>query len=216
MGSLKIGHRLGIALMALTLATVAIIVVVNHNTQKNMIAVAEHRELRAYSRQLSASLDGEARRALSLADQVASLPDAQAAFAGKDRDRLAAMFGPGFADMKKNHGVRQFQFHLPPATSFLRVHKVEKFGDDLSGFRHTVVETNNNIKKVSGLEVGVAGLGMRGVTPVHHNGTHIGSVEFGLSFGQPFFDTFKTNTGTEVSLFVQREGKFSVFASRLF
>ena len=92
MGSLKIGHRLGLALMSLTLATVAIIVLVNFHTQKNIISVAEQRELRAYSRQLEASLDGEARRALSLADQVAGVPEAQAAFSVKDRKRLEALF----------------------------------------------------------------------------------------------------------------------------
>ena len=211
--SVKIGVRLGAALTFIALVTAGIIVLVNYTIQKEMMIEAEQRELRAYSHQLSASLEEEARRALSLADQVASIPDVQSAFAAQDRERLAEMFGPGFADMKKNHGVRQFQFHLPPATSFLRVHKLEKFGDDLSSFRHTVIETNDKKTKVSGLEVGVAGLGMRGVTPVYHEGGHIGSVEFGLSFGQPFFETFKSDTGAEVALLVQREGQFSVFAS---
>ena len=211
--SLKIGMRLGLAFALIAIATAGIIVTVNLNTQTDMVSGAEQRELRAYARQLTSSLDAEARRALSLADHVAGIPAAQAAFGAQDRETLAAMFGPGFADMKKQHGVRQFQFHLPPATSFLRVHKLKKFGDDLSSFRHTVVETNDKQKKVSGLEVGVAGLGMRGVTPVFHDGKHIGSVEFGLSFGQPFFDIFKQNTGAEVALLVQRKGEFSVFAS---
>jgi len=211
--SIKIGTRLGAALTFIAFMTASIIVFVNYTTQKNMMAGAQHRELRAYSHKLFASLEDEARRALSLADHVAGVPDVQSAFASQDRERLAEMFGPGFADMKKTHGVRQFQFHLPPAFSFLRVHKLAKFGDDLSGFRHTVVETNTQKQKVSGLEVGVAGLGMRGVTPVYHDGEHIGSVEFGLSFGQPFFETFKDETGAEVALLVQREGQFSVFAS---
>ena len=211
--STKIGTRLVASLVFTALATLGVIVFVNHGVQKDMVAEAEQRELHAFYRQLATSLEAEARRALSMADHVAGIPDAQAAFQARDRERLAALFGPGFPDLKKQHGVRQFQFHLPPATSFLRVHKLKKFGDDLSGFRHTVVETNSKRKKVSGLEVGVAGLGMRGVTPVFHEGVHIGSVEFGLSFGQPFFETFKENSGAEVALLVKRAGKFSIFAS---
>jgi len=211
--SLKIGTRLVAALVILALATVAVLVFVNNTIQRNMVSGAEQRELRAYYHQLTTSLDAESQRALSLADTIASIPEAQAAFAAQDRERLSALFVPGFEDLKKNHGVRQFQFHLPPAVSFFRVHKPEKYGDDLSGFRFTVIETNAMKKKVSGLEVGVAGLGMRGVTPVLYDGKHIGSVEFGLSFGQPFFDAFKENTGAEAALLVRRDGKFSVFAS---
>ena len=211
--SIKIGARITSALLFIALATTIIIVAVNQNIEQDIVSGAEERELKAYFQQLGASLDAESERALSLADIVAGMPDAQAAFAARDRDRLTAIFAASFPEMKKEHGVRQFQFHTPPATSFLRVHKLKKFGDDLSGFRHTVVETNKTKKKIIGLEVGVAGLGMRGVTPVFHNNTHVGSVEFGLSFGQPFFDSFKKDTNSESALLVKREDGFNVFAS---
>jgi len=107
----------------------------------------------------------------------------------RNRDELARITVPTFEVMKKEYNVRQF--HLPPATSFLRVHKPQKFGDDLSSFRKTVVETNAKREAISGIERGVAGLGVRGIVPVYHQQQHIGSVEFGLSFGQAFFDHIK-------------------------
>jgi methyl-accepting chemotaxis protein len=64
-------------------------------------------------------------------------------------------FGPVFAAIKSDYGVDQFQFHLPPATSYLRVHQPAKFGDDLSTFRKTVVVANQERKVVVGLEGGV-------------------------------------------------------------
>ena len=73
-----------------------------------------------------------------------------------------------------------------PATSFLRVHKPQKFGDDLSGFRKTVVATNTQKTTIMGLERGRAGIGVRGVVPIAHEGSHVGSIEFGLSFGKDF------------------------------
>ena len=87
-------------------------------------------------------------------------------------------------ELKKNFGIKQFQFHLPPATSFLRLHKPGKFGDDLSSFRKTVVEANSKQKIISGLEVGRGGLGMRLVYPLHFEGKHIGTMEFGTDFNE--------------------------------
>jgi len=54
-----------------------------------------------------------------------------------------------------------------------------------------VEEPNAQGHGTSGLERRVAGLGIRGISPVLHQGQHIGSVEFGLSFGKPFMDEFK-------------------------
>lgn len=96
-----------------------------------------------------------------------------------------------FKDLKENYGVKQFQYHTPQGISFLRLHKPEKFGDDLSSFRKTVVECNKSKKPVVGIEVGVAGLGLRVVYPVFLNGEHIGSVELGGSYIEVLNDISK-------------------------
>jgi methyl-accepting chemotaxis protein len=56
---------------------------------------------------------------------------------------------------------------------------LEKYGDDLSAFRNTVLYVNEKKTGVSGLEVGRGGVGLRGVVPVFSRGVHTGSVEFG-------------------------------------
>ena len=103
------------------------------------------------------------------------------AFAAGDRATLIARESSLFASMKEHYGIEQFQYHLPPATSFLRLHSPKTFGDDLSAFRATVVETNRSKKPVIGLEVGRGGPGTRVVYPVYFDGKHIGSVELGGS-----------------------------------
>ena len=135
--------------------------------------------------------------------------------ANSDRDTLDRMLVPSFKVMKKQYGARQFQFHTPPATSFFRVHKPVKFGDDLSSFRKTVVATNNKKQPVGGIEKGVAGLGVRGMVPMYHDGNHLGSVEFGMSFGQPFFDNFKQLYNVDLALHVVDGDSFKLFASTL-
>jgi methyl-accepting chemotaxis protein len=104
------------------------------------------------------------------------------AFENKDRELLKSILLPVYINkLKSEYGIAQFQFHLPPATSFLRLHKPAKFGDDLSSFRQTVLEVNRSRKPVVGIEVGRGGAGLRVVLPVEGENGYIGSVEFGGS-----------------------------------
>jgi methyl-accepting chemotaxis protein len=160
----------------------------------------------------------KSRQAVMLSTYVANDPEVQAAMAAGDRARLSDLTVPAFTRLKESYGVRQFQFHTPEAHSFFRVHKPGKFGDDLSSFRNTVVETNRTKKPVQGIELGVAGLGIRGVVPVSYEGRHLGSVEMGLSLGQFFLDKFKEDYGTDVgefdvSLYIESKGGIKALGS---
>ncbi len=106
--------------------------------------------------------------------------DVVKAFALRDREKVKTLTLDFYTKvLKPKYGIKQFQFHLPPAISFFRVHKPQKFGDDLSSFRKTVVTANREKNAVVGLEVGRAGPGLRIVYPVFSKGAPIGSVEFG-------------------------------------
>ena len=211
--SMKIGQRVGLGFAFVLLLTVSIITPAILMQMESTIENAELRELEEAHRNITAAIQEEGRRATALSAFIAEMPDVQQAFSQQNREELARITVPTFQTMKEQYGVRQFQFHKPPATSFLRVHKPEKFGDDLSSFRKTVVATNAKREPVSGIERGVAGLGVRGIVPVFHQQKHIGSVEFGLSFGQPFFDNIKENQGIEVGLHLKEGSGFKTFAS---
>lgn len=117
---------------------------------------------------------------LSMAlDALQQNAQAMTLFAAGEREALNNVLANFNQKAKAEYGVRQFQFHLPPATSFLRLHKPEKFGDDLSSFRKTVVQANRTQQAIQGIEVGRAGPGLRVVAPIRVDGKHIGSVEFG-------------------------------------
>jgi len=81
----------------------------------------------------------------------------------------------------KNMGVLQLHFHLANNTSFLRMHNPEKFGDDLTDFRESVVLTNKTLKPHNGFEVGKAKHGFRFVYPLFNKKKHIGSLEISFS-----------------------------------
>ncbi len=102
-------------------------------------------------------------------------------------------------------GISQFQFHVPPATSFLRLHKLQKHGDDLSKFRHTVVKCIKERKPVIGPELGRGGWGFRIVMPVLYEGYLAGSVEIGISIGKQMLQDFKDNFGGEWAIFTMKK-----------
>ena len=185
----------------------------NLNGMTQLIYEAERGALDAHFKAINNAIAAESRMAETMSAVVANIPLVQERFAAGDRKALNDLFAPGFKLLAKEYGVEQFQFHTPPATSFFRAHLPAKFGDDLSAFRNTVVATNKNQKATRGLEGGVAGLGARGMVPVLHGGKPIGSVEFGLTFGQPFFDNFKAQNGVEAGLHILDKGTFNTMGS---
>ena len=205
--------RLAAGFALVIILVIAIFVPVIIQQVSGVIEQAENRELHeAYKKAQDAiNVKGQLAKAMSLI--VASTPQVQREFSDGNREALAQWTVPLFKDLKSKFAVRQFQFHLPPATSFLRAHKPAKFGDDLSSFRKTVLETNSKKVLIDGLEKGVAGLGIRGIAPITQNAIHLGSIEFGMSFGQPFFDQFKLEHGNDISLFIKSNGEFSTFGS---
>ena len=120
----------------------------------------------------------------------------------RDRAKLESLLLQTYKDfLEPEYGVKQFQFHIPPAISFLRLHEPGKYGDDLSSFRKTVVETNETGKGIFGIEVGRGGLGLRVVEPVYSNNKLLGSVELGADLSSILNDiTAKLNVGYAIGV----------------
>ena len=200
-----------IVLLLVTLVNIPLVI----NTVTSVVEEAERRELEELFENAKVEIQTEGELANALASMVANIETFSAMVANGEREQLAEALVPVVKVMKKDFHARQFQYHTPPATSFLRLHKPAKFGDDLSSFRKTVVATNSLKKNIVGLEKGVAGLGIRGISPVYSAGQHIGSVEFGMSFGQPFFEKFKEKFDVDISLYTTKDGSFKKFGSTL-
>ncbi|RXJ84587.1 methyl-accepting chemotaxis protein [Arcobacter sp. CECT 8985] len=83
-------------------------------------------------------------------------------------------------NMKENTPFKNIKVHIHTKDnhSFLRSWKPNKFGDDLSSFRKSVVTVNQTQKSVNTLEVGKAGLSIRSVVPIIDETEHLGSLEF--------------------------------------
>lgn len=177
---------------------------VDDNTKVEFQMMAE-----TITHQINSQLNNTELAVISIAENKAVVE----AFANRDRDMLLELLMNSYSEVSDR--VAQFQFHLPDSTSFLRLHKPEKFGDDLSGFRFTVNEANSSKKIIKGIEAGVAGYGLRVVVPMSYNGNHIGSVEFGGKFDQVFLEEFKKQFSGDYFIYSFSEASEGFLAATL-
>ena len=91
-----------------------------------------------------------------------------------------------------NYKNVKIHIHTKDIKSFVRAWKPKKFGDDLSGFRNTILEVAKTKKPLAAIEVGRAGLVLRGLAPIFNNkGQYVGSVEAIMGFNSIIKDLKK-------------------------
>ncbi|SOC08071.1 methyl-accepting chemotaxis protein [Rhodobacter maris] len=169
---------------------------------RQTIATAYENERKVAEETLRLALIAKETEALSMARVFAGIPALQEALARGDDRTIEAMLTQSYTDLKAQTGLKQLQFHTPPATSLIRLHKLDKRGDDLSPFRQTVVDANRDHISVMGLERGVAGVGARGIAAVSWQGEHVGTVEVGFDMDQNFLGEMAANTGDVFEYYV--------------
>lgn len=174
-----------------------------HSEQEQALERTKNTELKAISSQIKSDFLKIAGKAESRADMLATMPSIGKAFKNEDRTWLWAQLRAMFVDQNEKYDLSEMQFHKAPASTFLRIHKDGGYGEDLSDFRQTVVSTNNLKSPQKGLELGRAGLGLRGVVPVFYEKEHIGSLEFVFSF-KSLINKTKKITGADISIFVNK------------
>ncbi len=103
-------------------------------------------------------------------------------------------------EVLKAHGFRQVHFHDRNNNSYLRMHRPELYGDDLSRVRPSVVEVNLTGTPQHGFEEGKIFNGFRFVYPVFSADEQVGSVELSITM-QVIIDQLEESYGRE-SLFI--------------
>ncbi|SHK12561.1 methyl-accepting chemotaxis protein [Desulforamulus aeronauticus] len=175
---------------------------INNAQVNNLIHDQEKNKYDMISKRILGDIDGISNKAKMALMPIVNNPEIQKAFAERDRERLTALT-IGTWEQVKGEGVEQFQFHDAPAIAFLRLHSLEKYGDDLSSFRATVVEANKSKALMVGLEEGKGGIGFRVVAPMFMDGKYLnGSVEYGMSLTKDLLNKWKEASGGEVFFYL--------------
>ena len=98
-------------------------------------------------------------------------------FKQQKRKALYKLLKNDYKNWKKEFHIEQVQFHTPDAHSFLRIHKPEKYGDTLSGFRKGVEYVSKHKTAFEGFEEGKVHSGFRYIYPLFLDKEYLGSVE---------------------------------------
>jgi len=104
------------------------------------------------------------------------------------RNQLFEKVSASWSKLEEKYGVKQLHFYIgSPATSLLRVHKAERFGDNLTNIRHTAVDALLTQTEIVGFEVGRAVPSLRAVVPVYWHEekqapVFIGVLDVGMTF----------------------------------
>ncbi|MEA1915194.1 MAG: ATP-binding protein [Campylobacterota bacterium] len=97
------------------------------------------------------------------------------------RTELHALLSPMYQRLQ-TRGIHQFQFVFPNNISFLRMHKPDRYGDDLTNIRYSYQHTNKTKKITIGFEQGRTTHAFRYVFPYYDkNGNHLGAAEVSLA-----------------------------------
>jgi methyl-accepting chemotaxis protein len=162
----------------------------------------KQRELRLAATLIQSDLQLQMEKAAAKASIVVNLPSIKESFRAGNRERMLNRILPAFLIQRDRFGVLEGQFHLAPATSFLRIYAPEDGqGEDLSSFREMVVSANKEHEPRRGIEIGRQGISVRAIDLVKDANGYLGSFEIGMSF-MTVLDNVKKNTGFEAGVFV--------------
>ncbi|MBN1970845.1 MAG: PAS domain-containing protein [Candidatus Delongbacteria bacterium] len=180
----SISFKVNLFLSPILIFSLVVFFILSYHSRKNELLEHEKEENFKIKGSFNTIMDFQNKEASSILSMITENEYLGKLFSQNNREALLDQLLPVFKNVLSSNGISQFQFHHPPATSFLRLHKPEKYGDDLSSFRKTVIEANKSKKVIFGLEEGKGGLGYRYVKPVFYHGAHFGSVELGMDFGE--------------------------------
>lgn len=195
-----LSFRVMTPLLVVLVVAIVLILALSLTTKNRLYNDSEEQALASLTVAFQGQLEDQAGRSLALATAYAELPAVKAALAEQDREALVGVMYDSWTHLDATFDVPFALFFTPPATAFVRLHKLEKFGDDVSDFRSQVVVANQEQRPVVGLEKGKAGYGMRATVPVTQDGQHLGVVEIGTNFGAPQLVEFAEDYGVEVNV----------------
>lgn len=195
--SIKKKLILGIGTLVMILFTIFSFIVTNNI--ENIIIHDEDEKSKIITQAINDNINSQIKGAEVGVLTISQNEEIKSLFASRNREKLLEIIQPSYKVIQDK--VSQMQFHLKDSTSFLRVHKPEKYGDSLKEFRYTVNEANEKKEIVSGIEEGVEGYGLRVVVPMYYNGQHTGSVEYGMNFGKDFLEFIKKQFSGEYFIY---------------
>ena len=206
MKNLSISKKVHIPLIASIVIGFFIIIVnyiISLNSMKKEVYTSEATALhQAYAKAMKCKESIGLTNAINLAQNYSVVRALQ------EKNRTIAIDGLASlsTNFKEYTKYKNVKVHIHDATvhSFLRAWKPKKYGDDLSGFRKTILKVKNTHQPLVAIELGRAGLVLRGIAPVMQNGKYLGSVEFMQGLNSVVKNA-KKESGIDIAIVMKNE-----------
>jgi methyl-accepting chemotaxis protein len=162
---------------------------------------------------IETDMAAQQKAASALAIALAGEPDVAKLVTSNARDDLIARYLTAMPTIKDAGGLQNITFVDAKGTALARIHTPDKFGDDLTGRRKTVVEALATGKLVAGIEPGKSAVSMFASAPVISGGKTVGVVDIGTGLTNAYFEPLAAKIDGDITVHVAADGKFAVQAS---
>jgi methyl-accepting chemotaxis protein len=158
-------------------------------------------------------MNNQKRAASGLALAIAGEPDIAELIVSGQRDQILARYAKNLETVASTSGLGLITLSNADTKVVARIHAPEKFGDDLSKRRKTVVSALKSGKLVAGTEPGRTTVSMFASAPVFKDGKTVGVVDVGTALDNSYFAPIAEKIGAQVAVHVLKEGAFEKQAS---
>ncbi|MDM9649227.1 methyl-accepting chemotaxis protein [Rhizobium sp. S163] len=179
--------------------------------------IAEHqaltREAAGDLALIQTDMDAQQKAASALAIALAGEPDVARLVSANARDELITRHLNAMPAIKENGGLQNITFTDAKGVALARIHTPDKFGDDMTGRRKTVVAALASGKLVAGIEPGKSAVSMFASAPIIADGKTIGVVDVGTGLTNAYFEPIAAKLDGDITVYIATDGKFAVQAS---
>ncbi|MBX9459085.1 MAG: HAMP domain-containing protein [Rhizobium sp.] len=181
--------------------------------QSEESARAIQKELTTDLAAIEFDMNNQKRAASGLALAISGEPDMAELITSGARDQIIARYAKNLETIAAQSGLSLITFSSSDAKVVARVHAPDKFGDDLTKRRKTVVSALTTGKLVAGTEPGRTSVSMFASAPVIRDGKTVGVVDVGTALENSYFAPIAEKVGAHVAVHVLKEGAFEKQAS---
>ncbi|MCK8782502.1 methyl-accepting chemotaxis protein, partial [Rhizobium sp. NTR19] len=151
--------------------------------------------------------------ASALALAIAGQPDTADLIQRNAREDIIARYTGSLPAVIAEGGLQLITFISGKGEAVARIHTPDKFGDDMTSRRKTVVEALSSGKLVAGTEPGRSAVSMFASAPVVRDGEVIGLVDVGTGLTNAYFEPLARRIGGEIAVHILVDGKLEKQAS---
>ena len=183
--------------------------------QSNMNEEALRKEMQSDLALIENDMNAQKKTASTVALALAGEPETAGLIESNARDEIIKRYAGSLPEIVSSGGVQLITFINSKGEAVARVHTPDKFGDDMTGRRKTVVGALASGKLVAGTEPGRTAVSMFASAPVLRDGKVVGVVDTGTSLANAYFKPLAERIQGEIAVHVLVEGKLVQQASTM-